>query len=431
MNQTAISTGYHARSQFQPLHRRKKRWGIAVCHVRAGKTVACINDLVDAAIRCDKPNPRFAYMAPFFSQAKDVAWVYLKQYTQAIPGVTVNESELRVDMPGGRRVRLYGADNYARLSGIYLDGVVLDEFGDMDPRAWKEVIRARLSDRAGWALFIGTPKGVNHFADLWEAAQNDDDWFKLKIRASESGILPQHELDSARKSMSEEDYQAQFECSFEASVVGSYWGREMLAADRGGRITKVPYQPEMSVDTWWDLGVADATAIWFTQNVGREIHIIDYYENSGEGLPHYAKILQDRGYVYGTHNAPHDIAVRELGTGKSRMETAAALGIKFVTVPNIGLADGIDAVRPFIGRCWFDRAATESGRSALVSYRKTWDEKRKTFSSAPYHDWSSHASSAFRYLAVGHKTEVARRRSAEDRTRPMQMDTGGQGWMGA
>jgi len=405
---TKVHTGYQARPQFAPLHKRKQRWGIAVAHVRAGKTVACINDLVDAALRCTLPNPRFAYIAPFFSQAKDVAWMYLKQYTANIPGVQANESELRVDMPGGRRVRLYGADNYQRLSGIYLDGVVLDEFGDMDPRAWKEVIRARLSDRSGWALFIGTPKGVNHFADLWEAAQSDDEWFKLKLRASETGILPAIELENAARQMTEEDYQAQYECSFEASVVGSYWGREMLAADKAGRITNVTYQPEIGVDTWWDLGVADATAIWFTQTVGREVHVIDYYENSGEGLPHYAKVLQDRGYIYASHNAPHDIAVRELGTGKSRLETAASLGIKFVTVPNIGLADGIDAVRPFISRCWFDRAKTEQGRMALISYRKTWDEKRKTFSTAPFHDWSSHGASGFRYLAVGHKISSPR-----------------------
>ena len=410
-----------------PLHQRQQRWGVAVAHVRAGKTVACINDLVKAALKCERPNPRFAYMAPYFSQAKDVAWVYLKQYTQNIPGVQVNESELRVDLPGGRRVRLYGADNYARLSGIYLDGCVLDEYGDMDPRGWKEVIRARLSDRNGWALFIGTPKGVNHFADLWEAAQNDPEWFTLKLRASETGLLPESELASARKAMSEEDYQAQYECSFEASVVGSYWGREMLAADKAGRITRVPYQSEVGVHTWWDLGIDDAMTIWFTQDVGREVHVIDYIENSGEGFPWYARALQEKPYVYAGHHAPHDIAVRELGSGKSRIETAASLGIKFETNPNIGVADGIDAVRSFLGRCWFDRAATEQGRSALVSYRKTWDEKRKVFSSAPLHDWASHGADAFRGLAVGHKTASAVR--ARVWSKAEQREAGSGAWM--
>lgn len=419
-----VATGYVARPQFYSLHQRSQRWAVTVAHRRCGKTVACINDLIDAAIRCDRPEPRFAYVAPFFSQAKDVAWNYLKAYTANIPGVQKNESELHIDLPGGRRVRLYGGDNYERLRGIYLDGVVLDEYGDMDPRAWQEVIRPALADRTGWAIFIGTPKGLNHFAEMWERAQNSPEWFALRLPASETGLLPARELADARREMSEEQYLAEFECSFEASVVGSYWGREMTKTDKDQRVTGVPYQPEIAVDTWWDLGVADATAIWFTQNVGREVHVIDYYENSGEGLPHYARVLQDRGYVYGKHNAPHDIAVRELGTGKSRLETAATLGIRFMTVPNIGLADGIDVVRPFIAKCWFDRNRTERGRLALASYRKTWDEKRKVFSTAPYHDWSSHGASAFRYLAVGHRLSAPRRDQLNDRSERARM-TGG------
>lgn len=408
---------------------RRQRWGIGVCHVRAGKTVAAINDLIDAALRCKRPNPRFAYIAPQFAQAKDVVWSYLKQYTRAIPGATAHESELRIDMPGGRRVRLYGADNYQRLSGIYLDGVVLDEYGDMDPRAWKEVIRARLSDREGWAMFIGTPKGVNHFADLWSAAQRDPEWFTVRLQASETGIISPAELISARASMSEEDYQAQYEASFEASVVGSYFGRQM--ADAAPRIASVPWQPEIGVDTWWDLGIDDAMAIWFTQNVGREIHVIDYYENSGEGFPHYAAELQRRGYVYTSHNAPHDIMVRELGSGKSRMETAAALGIRFDIVPNIGLSDGIDAARAFIARCWFDRDKTERGRSALVSYRKTWDEKRKCFQSFPYHDWSSNGADGFRYLAVGHKLNKSRLQEVRERVYAQSSGSQSTAWLAA
>lgn len=415
-----------------PLHERKQRWGVCVAHVRAGKTVACINDLVRAAIQCKHRDPRFAYVAPYYSQAKDVAWTYLKRYTAGIPGVSVNESELRVDMPGGRRVRLYGSDNYERLAGIYLDGVVLDEFGDMDPRAWKEVIRSRLSDRNGWAMFIGTPKGMNHFGELWNDAAGDDEWFKLRLRASQTGLLPQAELDSARKVMTEEDYAAQFECSFEASVVGAYWGREMQAAEVAGRITHVTYQPEIAVDTWWDLGIDDAMGLWFTQTVGREVHVIDYYENSGEGLPHYARILQERGYVYGTHNAPHDIRVRELGSGKSRLETALALGIRFAIVPNIGRQDGIDAARSFMARCWFDRENTQQGRMGLVSYRKLWDEKRKVFAPTPLHNWASTAADAYRMLAVGHKISISRR--ASDVVSPRRMVASaepGTSWLGA
>lgn len=399
-----IDLGYRAREQFVPFHIRKQRWAAVVAHRRAGKTLACVMDLIDAAIRCELPSPRFSYVAPFYSQAKDVAWTYLKRYTAPIPGAQANESELRVDLPGDRRIRLYGADNYQRLRGIYLDGVVMDEFGDMDPRAWQEVIRAALADRHGWATFIGTPKGLNHFAEMWSRAENDPDWFAVKLKASETGLIPQRELDDARKEMSEDQYLAEFECSFEASVVGAYYGREMQSAERDGRITNVTHQPEIAVDTWWDLGMDDAMVIWFTQNVGREVHVIDHYEDSGGGLPRAAKALQERGYVYGNHNAPHDIRVREMGSGKSRLETAANLGIKFQIVPDIGVQDGIDAARSFLARCWFDKKKTERGRLALVSYCKVWDEKRKVFHSTPLHNWASDSADGFRYLAVGHKT---------------------------
>ena len=154
----SVALGYKPRPQFVPFHQREQRWACAVTHVRAGKTVSCIMDLVDASIRCKLPEPRFAYVAPYFAQAKDVAWTYLKRFTAPIPGAVPHEAELRVDLPNGGRVRLYGADNYNRMRGIYLDGVVLDEPADFHPAAWPEVIRPRLSDRNGWAAFIGTPK---------------------------------------------------------------------------------------------------------------------------------------------------------------------------------------------------------------------------------------------------------------------------------
>ena len=158
-----VSTGYTPRAAFIPFHMRTERWASLVCHRRAGKTVACVADIVDAALRSTRDAPRFAYVAPFYTQAKDVAWVYLKRMVQDIPRTTINESELRVDLFNGARIRLYGADNYDRLRGIYLDGIILDEYADMDPRAWPEVIRPTLSDRKGWATFIGTPKGRNDF----------------------------------------------------------------------------------------------------------------------------------------------------------------------------------------------------------------------------------------------------------------------------
>jgi hypothetical protein len=425
-----IETGYVHRPQFKPFHLRKQRFYAMCCHRRAGKTVAVVNDLIDSALRCDKPDPRFGLGYPFRDQGKEAAWGYLKRYGLQVPGASANETDLRVDFKSnGSFVRIYGLDNFEARRGGYFDGFAVDEYGDVNPNVFPTVIRPMLADRVGWAALFGTSKGRNHFADVMERAQSSDEWGHMILRASESGILPAAELASLRADMSEEQYASEFECSFEGSVVGAYWGREMQAAELAGRIGNVPYQSEIGVETWWDLGVGDANAIWFTQSVGREVHVIDYYENSGEGVQHYAKVLQDRGYVYTKHHAPHDIMVREWGNeARTRFETAARLGIKFEIVPDVGLQDGIDAARSFIARCWFDRKKTEQGRNALTNYRKTWDNKRKVFSNSPFHDWASNGADSFRYLSVGHK--IATQRVTTTARRSLQTaGSGSTAWM--
>lgn len=397
---------YEVREQFVPLHKRETRWFIGVAHRRAGKTVADINELIIGAARCTLQNPRFAYVAPQLNQAKDIAWTYLKEYTSFIPGVKINESELWVELPGGARIRIYGADNPDRLRGIYLDGVVLDEFGDMDPTIWTQVIRPALSDRKGWACFIGTPKGKNTFHKLWVAAEGDPDWTRLMLRASETGLLDPKELSDAKRMMSEDEYAQEYECSFEAAVRGAYYGKEMNDAE-GERITSVPYDPRLLVHTAWDLGVADSTVIWFFQVVGRETRVIDVLKGEGVGLDWYARQLQERGYLYGAHHLPHDVEVRELGTGKSRLEVLGGLGVNNVMVcPNIPVADGIQAVRMLLPMCWFDREKCKDGIEALRMYRRDYDEKRQEFRVAPLHDWTSHYADAFRYYAVGHQDKA-------------------------
>lgn len=394
-----VETGYVARPQFVPLHMRKERWGVAVAHRRAGKTVACINDLLDGTLRCTKPDPRFAYIAPLYTQAKDVAWGYVKRYGLTIPGAKENESELRLDLPGGRRMRLYGADNYDRLRGGYLDGVILDEYADMDPRAWSEVIRPMLADRQGWALFIGTPKGKNAFWDVWDRAGTEPNWFRTMLKASETGLLPQDELDDARRVMTPEQYEQEFECSFDAAIIGAYYGKEMSAAAE--RITRVPHDPAVEVETWWDLGIGDSTAVWFVQRVNSEIRFIDYIEASGEGLPFYAKALRERPYLYSRHVLPHDVEVRELGTGKSRKEMLAGLGMQNIVVaPKLPIDDGIQAVRMLLPRAWFDAEKCKQGIEALKQYRRDWDDKLKVFRSHPLHNWASHGADAARTGAV-------------------------------
>jgi phage terminase large subunit len=421
---TQISLGYEAREPFIAFHRRTERFACIVAHRRAGKTVATIADLIDAALRCAKPNPRFAYVAPFFAQAKDVAWNYLKSYASKIPGATTNESELRVDLPNGGRVRLYGADNYDRMRGLYLDGIVLDEYADMDPRAWSEVIRPALADREGWAVFIGTPKGQNAFYEVFERAKASDDWFDLRLKASQSGLIPPKELEALKAELTEDEYQREFETSFDAAVEGAYYARLINEAEEANpcRIARVPADPYLPVHAAFDLGIGDATAIWLAQFNGREIQVIDYIENSGVALSWYGKALRDRGHTYAPLILPHDAQARELGTGKSRVEMIEAMDFKTRVLPATSVEDGIETVRRFLPRTWFDAEKCSAGLQAVKQYRARKDEKRRV-SLGPLHDWTSHAADALRYLMVAYEEPIERRKA-----KPVHQGAGG--WMG-
>lgn len=405
-----VTIPYSPRAAFIPYHNRAQRWACMVVHRRGGKTVATINDLLKAALTCPKPNPRVAYVAPQFNQAKDVAWGYVHEFAGVIPGVQFNEAELRVDLPNGGRLRLYGADNYERLRGIYLDDVVLDEFADMDPRAWSQVIRPALTDRGGRATFIGTPKGANSFEQIWKESQGDPEWFALMLKASESGLLSKAELDSARRRMTDDEYEQEFECSFSAAIQGAFYAKDLTLAEQQRRVGRVPHAPEMRVNTAWDLGIDDATAIWFWQSIGQEIRILGYYETSGEGLPDIVRAISDIGrerrYRWGEHYLPHDVEVRELSTGRSRKETLQTLGLDVRVVPNIGVVDGINATRMILARCWFDAENCAAGLNALRLYRREFDEKRKVFIPRPLHNFASHAADAFRMLAVAYRAPM-------------------------
>lgn len=394
---------YQPRQQQLEWHNAKKRWNLLLCHRRFGKTVCAVNELIKSALTCELRAPRFLYVAPLYKQAKKVAWDYIKYFCRPIPGVKFNESELRADFPTGARIQLGGGDNPDSFRGEYFDGVVLDEYGDMSPKLFTEVIRPALSDRKGWALFIGSAKGGTIFHDLYEDVVNDPEWCVRVYKASETGIIDPEELESARKIMTKDEFDQEYECSWLASIQGAYYSDQLSDAGEEGRITSIPYEKLLPVDTFWDLGVSDATTIWFVQRHGQEIRMIDYLEASGEGLDYYVKQLSAKGYVYGKHYAPHDIQVRELGTGKSRLEIAKQLGIKFEVTPNIGVMDGINAARMIFNRVWFDEKKCKIGLQALRNYRKEWSDKRREFSSKPLHDWSSHAADSFRYMAVNMK----------------------------
>ena len=404
----------------------RSRFGVFVCHRRLGKSVWSVNQLQRGALMCGRERPRFAYVGPTYRQAKATVWDYMKQFAKPIPGVVFNESELRVDYPNKGQVRIYGGDDPDALRGLYFDGVVVDEYGLHQGDIFSTVLRPALADREGWAAFQGTPNGKNQFYDLLKFAQGEPSWTWGIHKASETGILGPAELAAARKVMTQDEYDQEFECSFEASVKGAIYAKELADARAEKRVGRVPVDPILPVDTYFDLGMKDATAIWFAQSLrGGEIRVVDYYEASGEGLPHYAKVLKDKGYNYGTHWAPHDAKVREMGSGRSRIEAARSLGLKFQIVPNIPLEDGIHAVRMILSRCWFDARKCDAGLEALGSYRRDYNSRISEFKSTPVHDWASNGADAFRYLAVA----IHEPRAQQQRARAA-LPSGSEGWMG-
>jgi hypothetical protein len=412
-----VTLGYEPRAHQRLIHAAIDapgvRLSVLLCHRRLGKTTAAINHAIWTVLECPLPRPRAAIITPTYRQGRLVCWDLLKLYTRHIPGVEQRESELAVNLPGDRRISIHGADNPDSLRGISLDLAVHDEYGLQPPNVFAEVVRPALADRAGRAVFLGTPNGRNEFWKMAQAAQANDsgEWAYQCYKASETGIIPDEELAAARRVMTADQYAQEFECSFEAAVQGSIYGTDLATARSEGRVTVVGLERALPVCTTWDLGVGDATSIIFSQHPrSGDVRVIDYYESSGEGLPHYASVLQQRaatqGYVYGQHWAPHDIHVRELGSGRSRIETAASLGLRFETVPRVHTStageveEGIHAGRLLLGRTWFDQTKTKGLLDALQHYRREFNARLQEFRATPVHDFASHGADAWRYLAL-------------------------------
>jgi hypothetical protein len=407
MEKKQLSTGYIPRPHQAYIHQRLKRFNVLPCHRRFGKTVLTINEIVDRGFRNPRKNPQYAYIGPTYGAVKRIAWDYLKDAVRAIPGITINEAELRVDIPRGAdriRIMLLGAENPDSLRGLYLDGAVLDEYAEMNPEVWTAVLRPALSDRLGWAIFIFTPKGANHAHELYRMARRDDtgDWFVALFKASETKIIPKAELEGARSFMSEELYLQEFECDFSAALVGAYYKHEMAFLQKENRIGRVPHDPHAQTFTGWDLGIDDSTAIWYMQQVGQEIHLIDYMEVTGKGLSWIVNKVKDKGYNYAYHFLPHDTKARELGTGKSREEVLRGLGLTNIhIVGRLKVEDGIEAVRGILPKVWIDQEKCAYGVETLKSYERVFDAKEGVFRSKPRHNWASHGADAMRTLALG------------------------------
>ena len=377
------------------------RFAVLACHRRFGKTVMLINHLIRAALQNKLINPRYAYIAPTYKQAKNIAWDYLKMFAGSIPTTRFNATELRCDLPNGARITLLSSENPDSLRGLALDGVCIDEVAQIEPKLWNEIIRPALSDRKGFCYFIGTPAGMsNLFYELYQHAVADDKWYAYTAPASKTKIIDQEELDAAKKQMGDTKYRQEFECDWVANIEGSIYGKIMKKLEDNKQITLMAYDPTLLVSTVFDIGVGDSTAIVFFQKLGNTIRIIDFYENRREGLPHYIQVLKEKDYIYDKHFAPHDIEVQEFSSGKTRREVAYQLGIRFRILPKLPLEDGIHSLKMILPRCYFNLDKTKPLIDALRHYHRKYNEKMKMFNNKPVHDWSSHACDAMRYLAI-------------------------------
>lgn len=409
---------YTPRAHFRRLHTSKKRFKFVVAHRRAGKSVAEINEMIKKALQNERqyPPPRYAYVGPSFAQTKDLIWGYAKHYTSCFKGVegySVSEGDLQITLPNGAMINLYGgAAAYERMRGLYFDGIVLDEFPLLNPAVFSTVVRPCLADYRGWCIISGTSNGDDHFHDLKKKNQNDPAWDFFIIPVNETDALHPDEVIEMTKDMSDEEYAREMMCSFDAPIEGAYYAGLMNRAELDGRICAVPYDPAAPVFTWWDLGIDDFMAVWFAQRCGRELHIIDYLEETGKGIPEVYKMVTGTWvndataeippnvkaraqYAFGAHVTPHDIRARELGTGKSRFEVMQDLAgnIPILIAPSLSVEDGINAVKVTIPMAYWDREKTEQGRSALRNYHRSKAGK-------PVHNWASHGSDAFRTGAV-------------------------------
>lgn len=393
-----------------------KKRAVCVWHRRAGKDSASLNLTAIAAL---ERVGVYWHMAPTQKQVRKIVWDNIdgqgrRIIDQVFPREirkSVNGQEMKIELLNGSIWQCVGSDNYNSLVGANPVGVVFSEYSLADPAAW-DYLRPILAENGGWALFIYTPRGKSHGYTLLRMAQKNPEWYAQVLTVDDTGAISKDVIEAERKAgMSEDMIQQEFYCSFDAANPGTYYGPQMQRAWQEGRICSVPIEPGIDCETFWDLGMDDSTSIWIMQPVGRECRFVQYYENQDEGLAHYANWLkqwaEDHQVRFSGHHMPHDIEVRELGTGKSRKETAMAMGLKpIIVAKKLEIQDGINAVRRMLPRCWFDEVRCERGISALTEYSKDYDEKLKVFKSKPRHDWASHGADAFRTFAVSYRDKM-------------------------
>lgn len=424
LNEVVLPHRWQPRPYQMPLWRALEagcKRAIAVWFRRAGKDDLCLHW---AACSAMQRAGNYWHMLPQFNQGRRAIWEAVnprsgrKRIDEAFPHeirASTNTTTMTITFKNGSTWSVVGSDNFNALVGAPPVGIVFSEWALADPNAWA-YLRPILAENGGWALFITTPRGRNHAATMFERAKSDPDWFAERIRADETSVFTPETLARERRELvaefgadvGESMFDQEYLVSFDAAVIGSYYGKAMLQAEKEGRIARVPWEPTVPVNTAWDLGLSDQTCIWFYQIVGRERRFIDFVHGTGADLGHYVKLLKERPYVYGRHALPHDVEAGELGTGRKRVDVLNSLGLlrrDIDVVPSYpgAVADGIQAVRSELPKCWFDEGKCAYGIDALRQYKREWDADRKVFREKPLHDWTSDPADAFRMFAMSVK----------------------------
>lgn len=414
---TKIPNNWAPRPYQLPFWRYMENGGkraVQVWHRRAGKDSAALNWTAFDAVQ---NVGLYWHMAPEQRQVRKIVWDGVNKQGRIIDQVfpkeirqSTNETEMKIVLKNGSIWQCVGSDNYNSLVGANPRGVVFSEYSISDPDAW-DFIRPILLENGGWAIFPYTPRGQNHGKNLFDMACKNQDWFCQRLGVDDTGIITPEQIEQERKELvvqigleaANAIIQQEYFCSFTAAVLGSYYGHLIRELEKDGRISTESYEPSLPVITAWDIGVGDSTAIWFAQKIGNELRIIDYYEASGVGLPHYVKVLKEKPYMYDFHILPHDIRNTDFSTGISRLDALRSMNVGRIEVLQAtAVDDGIDAVRRLLPKCRFNKDKCEAGLKKLKLYQKDWSDKNKDWSLKPKHDYTSHAADAFRYLAQGY-----------------------------
>lgn len=375
-----------------------------VCwHRRAGKDLDMWNLLIRKA---SQRVGLYYYFLPTYTQGKKIIWEGITndgmKFLNFVPEEMIdgepNSTELKLKLLNGSMVQIIGTDNYDAVRGTNPIGCVFSEYAYQNPMAW-EVIRPILKVNNGWAIFNSTPNGKNHFFEMFNMAKSNPDWFCEKLSIKDTGILTHEDMEAERREgMTEEMIQQEYYCSFDIGAVGSYYGKQIQ--ELGERVCAIPVEPLKETNVYLDLGKDDATAVVFTQQIGKEIRLIDYYEASHQDIEHYAQVIQEKGYKLDTMWLPHDAFAKRLESPKTIAQQFEGYGFKVRRVPSMPINAGIQLVRKYFPQFWIDKTRCAQLIRALENYRHEYDEVKKVFRDQPLHDWSSHCCDSVRYMCI-------------------------------